>query len=384
MKSQEKNSSNVWIYVYNCKLLVTISGNAGYIPSSAEPTTYASQVTFGVYVDDGGRTDSSLPATTKSDTVTIIVSPVNDPPTPVNAPLSLAGGASSVIAGFSVNDVSTAGDGGSRLGVQDDDSTTALRQVYTLTAMPTKGWLLLNGQRLGVGSTFTQADVIGSKLTYQNLSSASASDTDGFSYKLNDSDGGIADGNFTINLTSAYTPVGGDGGTLDKLLLEGATQTVTAIELTGSDSYTLTVATIHGTLEKWDSSAWVALNVTTNNTFTQADIDSGSIHYVNNGVIEPLAYTPTSQRDTFTVTRSGGTVSGSSTFTLTVTPVNDLPTITQVTPGLSLSEGTPADVLPTTFDVGSQTNIVKISTAQLQWHDPESEQFLTGSSTITT
>ena len=355
-----------------------------YVPSASEPVSYGSQVSFGVIVDDGGRTGQPELATTQSSTVTINVTPVNDPPVANNAPLSIAGGASSTIAGFAVNDVSSTGVNGSRLGVQDADSTQAASQVYTLTAIPAKGWLLLNGQRLGVGSTFTQADVIAGKLSYQNLTSASTTDTDSFSYKLNDGDGGISDGSFNINLTTPTTPGTGDGGTLDKLLPEGSTQILVPQELAGSTSYTLTSMTTHGVLQKFNTgnSTWEALNTTTNATFTQTDITNGHIRYVNDGAIEPLAYTPTSQTDSFTVTRTGGTVSGSSVFNFTVTPVNDAPSITQTVPSLTLSEATPAATLPTIF-APAQANFVKLSTAQLQWHDPESEQLLTGSSSPT-
>jgi VCBS repeat-containing protein len=49
----------------------------------------------------------------------------------------------------------------------DPDNTTVQRQ-YRVTEAPTEGVLLLNGSALGVGSTFTQADIDANRLSYRH------------------------------------------------------------------------------------------------------------------------------------------------------------------------------------------------------------------------
>lgn len=60
--------------------------------------------------------------------------------------------------------------------------------VYTLTALPTSGRLLLHGNELTVGETFRQADINGLGLYYENTDADAA--TDDFGYVITTPDGG--------------------------------------------------------------------------------------------------------------------------------------------------------------------------------------------------
>src|SRR5690606_15683954 len=68
------------------------------------------------------------------------------------------------------------------------------------TALPSHGQLLLNGNVLGSGNTFTQQDINDGLLSYQHDDSENASD--GFSFTLSDGRGGlIGPADFVLNVT---------------------------------------------------------------------------------------------------------------------------------------------------------------------------------------
>ena len=90
--------------------------------------------------------------------------------------------------------------------------------VYTLKALSTHGYLKLDGVRLGVGSSFTQADVNSGKLTYTHTdTSATQNDPDSFRVTVNDGatpftrPGGVTGGYYSddhpVDFTIRITPV---------------------------------------------------------------------------------------------------------------------------------------------------------------------------------
>ncbi|MEA3013736.1 MAG: trimeric autotransporter adhesin, partial [Sphingomonadales bacterium] len=117
------------------------------------------------------------------------VAAVNDPPTlGANAGLTLAEGATATItaAMLDFNDVE-----------QADSAIT-----YTLTGAAANGVLLLNGSVLGVGGSFTQAQVNGGLVSFQHDGGEAASA--GFAFSVSDGAGGLVAGQ---SFAVAVTPV---------------------------------------------------------------------------------------------------------------------------------------------------------------------------------
>ncbi|WP_309241925.1 Ig-like domain-containing protein [Leclercia barmai] len=76
---------------------------------------------------------------------------------------------------------------------------TPVQMVYSLTALPRYGYLTLNGQRIGVGSVFTQQDVINGTVKYVHTATGADQNTaDSFSASLND-------GATPLNLSDSVT-----------------------------------------------------------------------------------------------------------------------------------------------------------------------------------
>ncbi|MBS0152902.1 MAG: cadherin domain-containing protein, partial [Nitrospira sp.] len=105
---------------------------------------------------------------------------------------------------------------------------------------------------------------------------------------------------------------------------EGGTDTINAGELAVTDAdnsaaqlaYTIGTGPLHGRLELITAPG---INVT---TFTQADIAANRLVYIHDGS------ETTSDSFSFTVNDGAGGTVGATTVTLTITPVNDTPTIT--------------------------------------------------------
>jgi uncharacterized repeat protein (TIGR03803 family) len=108
-------------------------------------------------------------------------------------------------------------------------------------------------------------------------------------------------------------------------ILEGASASVLQNVLAAFDmqqdvsalTYSISLAPAHGRLEKTTAAG------TSLTTFTQTDINNGIIQYVNDGL------TGTSDAFSFTVDDGAGNHSVSTTFTISVTAVNDAPSFTK-------------------------------------------------------
>jgi hypothetical protein len=89
--------------------------------------------------------------------------------------------------------------------------------VYRLTGNAAHGYLTLNGQRIGVGSVFTQQDVIDGNLVYVHTATGADQNTaDSFSVSINDGatpQGGSDTAVITLNVTPVnQTPTVSGGG----------------------------------------------------------------------------------------------------------------------------------------------------------------------------
>lgn len=280
---------------------------------------YSGGDTLTVTLNDRGATGSTTPATiTRS--VSLNVTPVNDLPVLVtNSRLTVSEGQTRTISN-------------SLLRTTDVDNT-ATQIVYTIVTAPNvaNGSLRLNSSTLSSGSTFTQDDINNSRLSYAQNGSETLADS--FVFRVSDGGAPLADATFDIlvnPINDQPTLVGNQ--TLS--LSEGQTSTITntLLRVTDTDNvadelrYTLTNSPSSGNLRLNGT------NLTSNQTFTQADIDSGRISYRHNGT------ETTSDSFIFAVTDGAGGSIGTRVFNIAVTPVNDAPQIVSSGP-LTLSEG---------------------------------------------
>ncbi|MGE0071439.1 MAG: DUF4347 domain-containing protein [Thiomonas sp.] len=126
----------------------------------------------------------------------------------------------------------------------DSDNTTVQRQ-YRITQAPTLGVLQLNGATLGVGSTFTQADINAGKVTYKHNGTEIGNPTtdtlgtynDKFLFVVND--GVLEDtGNaflITLSQTNDKPAVTAPGGPIDIDSTDAANNKVTGFSIADPD-----------------------------------------------------------------------------------------------------------------------------------------------------
>lgn len=249
-----------------------------------------------------------------------------------------------------------------------DVDTAANRVAYTITERPTKGELRLDGQILGVGGRFTQADINAGRVDYRQTASFSDGDTDTFDFEVRDStqkafnesgnegairnpDGSIQENTFTINFSGEETDgtgpgdpeltgevevdseiVGGltnaDGTAVSE---DGDTGTITTDELefalltnggTGNSIEVPAEETIYR-LTELPGNGVLRLDGTElgrYDTFTQQDINDGKLSFVHDG--------SENHQDSFKFNVSAGTDDTfEREFTLEAEPTNDAPTV---------------------------------------------------------
>jgi hypothetical protein len=266
------------------------------------------------YVHDGSEAASDSFTFTLSDgtttlgaaTFNITVSPVNDPPQVTNNGATVTEGSSAII--------TTA-----ELDAADADTADA-NLVYTVTAAPTSGYLELT-TNAGVSITsFTQADLDAGIVNY--VHDGSETTTDSFSFSLSDGTTTLSGNTFNVTVDP-----GDDAPVLaansPATLNEGATVSVTTANLNVTDvdtanfnlTYTLTSSPSNGYLQ-YNTSPGTAIT-----SFTQADLEAGLVEYVHDGS------ETTSDSFTFIVSDLTTTLSAS-TFSISVTPVDDAPNLT--------------------------------------------------------
>ena len=271
------------------------AGRVSYTHDSSENFSDA----FSFTVTDGEFTLASA-------TFTLTITPVNDALTAgANLGLTLAEGATVII-------------NGTRLKTNDVDNTSA-QLVYTVTNHTTHGTVNVNGAALATNGTFTQADLDAGKITYTHDAGESVADQFQFT---------VTDGEFTLaSATFALTIVPVNDAPSMALnagagLAEGATLVLTGAQLKVNDVdnssaqllYTVTNLPAHGSVNL--NGAALAVN----GTITQADLDAGRVSYTHDSSEN------FSDAFSFTVTDGEFTLA-STTFALTITPVNDAPVV---------------------------------------------------------
>ena len=217
-----------------------------------------------------------------------------------------------------------------------DNGVTDL--TYTIGVAPLYGTLLLRGEDLGSGGTFTQDDIDGGRVQYQH--DGSENHADSFTYSVNDGENTVM-GNFAITITpvsDAPMQVRSDGltnvnegeiGGITTALLQFSDVDNAAADLT----YTINTAPLHGRLERLNGSVWQNTN-----TFTQADIDGSRVRYQHDG--------SENHADSFAYSVSDGVNSVRGNFAITITPVSDAPT-QERSGGFSVAEGEAAVIMDT-------------------------------------
>ncbi len=304
------------------------SYNNSVEPTDVNATLVAqfSQSSFNVTATDNRATSPS----STSATVSLSITPVNDPPVLVivNSPMTVAlGSANNVIGNTAPNQY---------LVTSDPDSPVAQR-IYSVTRDPEHGYLTLSGERLGGGFIFTEADLTAGNLKYSRNDSVNAA-SDSVRFVVADGHGGTsAEGTLLINVSTPGTGVAFRAIVSEDLFVRLDSDTVS---FTSTATVTATKPS-RGELYKEGVGMFIYAPDAAATTFTQADIDAGKIVYVNKRVAiggfptfpssEPSSYNYT---DTSTLTISDGGSTTSATLTFTVTPVDDPPYIAQGSTGV--------------------------------------------------
>ena len=301
-----------------------------------------SQTSFTVSASDN---NNHLAPTTATATININITPANDAPVLATHDLTVIQGSAKVITGDA---------NGNNIYTTDPDSPAGSR-TYTITATPAQGTLMLNGMRLGRGSTFTEAQLTGGLITYKTNDPYYLG-ADSVSVIATDGNGGTSNaGTININIApptsgpAAIAPVDnsppsiipGDHssvsvtGSLSAVVPESLFVTLGSgmLSSTGTNAggvadtagYTVDSKPAHG--DVYLGGVKITSFGAGGTSFTQAQIDNGVVVYLNDGS-EPDTY-GTPFQDTIAVTAASGTASLSETLTITVTPVADIPTITQ-------------------------------------------------------
>src|SRR5690606_13296663 len=135
--------------------------------------------------------------------------------------------------GLTVNEGATGTISKSRLEARDTDTDNATL-IFTVTTLPNRGVLKVDGTTLATNGTFTQADIDANKITYEHDDSNTTSD--GFQFTV--SDGTNTTGTLSFNIS--VTPVDDDVPTVTVnaglTLAEGATATIGNTQLAANDT----------------------------------------------------------------------------------------------------------------------------------------------------
>ena len=203
-----------------------------------------------------------------------------------------------------------------------DNVSTDAQETYTIIASPADGKLLKNGSAV---TTFSQADIDNSLISYQNTGVASS---DGFTFKVTDAaSNSTATQQFQFQLVDKTPPALTDDGSVTLGIAHTVTIPASQLQFTDNvstdaqETYTVTTPPAHGTLLK--SGAAVT-------TFTQADIDNGLISYQENGSVVP------SDSFAFTVTDAAGNPTVKEQFAIQVLPPGEVMLRNMSTGGLQL------------------------------------------------
>ncbi|WP_165442111.1 cadherin-like domain-containing protein [Variovorax paradoxus] len=341
-------------------------------------------------------TDSEAPALTANRALDVTVTPSNDSVAVADTAQAVSEIGSTTITVATLNAI----DPEVTLGTQVPSQI-----VYGLTVAPAYGYLTLNGTRLGIGSVFTQQDVIAGLVVYVHTATGVDQNTqDGFAVQINDG-ATLANRSDTATITLNVTPqnqapsVSGSGNILEGqpanaldsggnpasvvgnfIVAEGGGDDgesalmvrLTSLPSDGTLFYTGAV-TINGVLQ-----------TVTNRPVTQADIDTGSGFVFAYGARGGLTYANTGNRDAdvdpatgypfadgfgVQITDGGGgagagaALTASTTIALNIRPTDDEPALV---PGSSL------EATVTAAGDGSGPYMVTLTAAMLNAMDVDS------------
>ena len=305
------------------------SGTVDQLQAALDSLTYQGNLNFNgsdrlnIRVNDGGATGGTLPGVNVNAAVSLIVSSVNDLPV------------------LSRNNTLTVNEGNpgvtptqitrSLLFTTDSDVTdTPDRLTYSIVSGPTNGNLFLNGTTF-TGTTFTQADINAGRLSYKQNGTETLGDS--FVFTVTDQTATLDPTTFNILVRP-----GNDRPVLTTRLpltvSEGRIGTIgsTLLQSTDPDN---TPDQVRYTLSSRPGSGELRLNGTNlsiGQSFSQADVTGGAVTYRHNGSETTL------DSFVFTVNDGQGGSIGSTTFNITITPVNDLPMLVSRGP-VTVAEG---------------------------------------------
>ena len=247
---------------------------------------------------------------TYDETFTINLTNVNEAPSGTNATVTITEDTAHILTA-------------ANFGFSDVDAGDALSAVR-IDTLPTAGTLTLSGTAVTAGQVITPADLAAGQLVFTPAADANGTGYARMTFSVRDSTNlyDSTPNTLTVNITAVNDrPVitANSGSSV----AEGGTDTITSAELAAVDvdnsaaqlRFSVGTGPAHGRLEL-TTRPGVALA-----TFTQADLAANRLVYRHDGS-ETL-----SDRFTFTVSDGAGGSVGTTTMTLTITPVNDAPTI---------------------------------------------------------
>jgi hypothetical protein len=158
--------------------MTTVLQSLSYANTSDNPP--ASRTITVVATDNGAP-----PQTSPVATITLNITAVNDPPTLSNNGLTVGEGQSASISAAALQAL--------------DPDTPPANLSFTLTALPARGELRLNGVLLLTGGSFTQANINAGQLVYTHDGSETTSDS--FSFTLSDGTTTLPEATFNITIT---------------------------------------------------------------------------------------------------------------------------------------------------------------------------------------
>lgn len=286
----------------------------------------------------------------RTQTLAINTTPVNDPPVLVtNVPLTV----SQAGPGFITSTLLRATDAELLTPAQQDQIR------YTVTNLPTSGTLFFNSVAQVSPFIFSQADLnSGTALSYAQ--GGNPNNSDRFTFQISD---GLATvpttGDFTYEIfiqrvsgppvlatpNPQVTLAEGDSALINTAILQVTDPDSAPFLIT----YTLGAAPAAGSLLRSGTA------LTAGQTFTQQDIDNDRIRYQHNGSEQPAS-------DRFTFTFRDETGAGpvtTQTLSISVTPVNDAPTLLTTNPQLTVTEGFAVDITQTLLNATDPDNLAQ-------------------------
>lgn len=210
----------------------------------------------------------------------------------------------------------------------DDDDVELTYQITTATA---NGTIRLDGTALGVNDTFTQDDIDTGRVTYDHDGSETVSDSFAFTLSDGGEDGAISDSG-TFNIT--VTPVN-DAPTLTSFAAVADTTNedtqveITFAELTAQGDEADVDGTVDAFVVKSVTSGTLKIGTSAATATAWASGTNDTIDGTNHAYWTP-ALNANGTLDAFAVVAQdnlGAESTGNVTVQVSVTPVNDLPTI---------------------------------------------------------